>query len=184
MSSAVAANGAGKSEVIEIQTESVGALFDSFDPAPMSRRRISVHADDYVVQRVVEMREDAVISLDILLPPSETACCADVQEAFRAHYTATAARQRGRLKRHFKDARLMLLYGIILAVVLITLARSIAKVSDSLLLTKIAGGLSLMVWVALWRPVDMLLYEWRPIMREVRIRDRLAGLNVRCTTSG
>lgn len=77
----------------------------------------------------------------------------------------------------------MLVNGIVYAVILITIASLIAAFSESLLMSKIASGLSLIVWVSLWRPVDMLFYEWRPIMNQVKIRDRLAEIRVRCSTS-
>ncbi len=176
------ARGVANDHSIELRTDDVEGLFHPFDPSPLSERTLASAADEFVVGRVSDLPEDAELSLRILLPASEASCCADVQEAFRAHYAASAARQRRALRRHFRDAGFMLLKGVIFAVILITIAKLIASISDSLVLDKIASGLSLIVWVSLWRPVDMLIYEWRPIKNEVLFRDRLAGINVQCVT--
>lgn len=37
-------------------------------------------------------------------------------------------------------------------------------------------------WVALWRPLDTLLYEWRPIRRRERLLRRLATAEVTLQT--
>lgn len=179
----VVEHGAPNDVVIDIQSDNVAALFHPFDPSPLSRRAVSSEVDEYVVLRVSDLPPNASASLRILLPTSEAACCADVQEAFRAHYAASVARQRRALKQHFREAAFMLLKGVVFAVILISIAKSIAALSDSLIMNKIAGGLSLIVWVSLWRPVDMLIYEWRPIMNEVKFRERLAAIKVQCGTT-
>jgi hypothetical protein len=39
-------------------------------------------------------------------------------------------------------------------------------------------GLIILGWVALWRPMEIFLYEWWPIRRERRACRRLAEANV------
>ena len=34
-------------------------------------------------------------------------------------------------------------------------------------------------WVAMWRPIEVFLYDWWPIRREARLYDRLAVMPVR-----
>jgi hypothetical protein len=33
-------------------------------------------------------------------------------------------------------------------------------------------------WVALWRPLEIFLYEWWPILGEARLYDRLSAMQV------
>lgn len=77
----------------------------------------------------------------------------------------------------------MLLKGVCFALVLIGIANLVAQIADTILVSKIVSGLSLIVWVSLWKPVDMLLYEWRPIMDEVKLHDRLDGCDVTCVVA-
>ena len=65
-------------------------------------------------------------------------------------------------------------------------------VSLTLLIIKLLpeGGLSLtfreiliiLGWVALWRPADLLLYEWRPFKREVNLFRKLGQCKVEIVT--
>ena len=34
-------------------------------------------------------------------------------------------------------------------------------------------------WVALWRPLEIFLYDWWPILAEARLYDRLSAMQVR-----
>jgi hypothetical protein len=34
-------------------------------------------------------------------------------------------------------------------------------------------------WVALWRPLEIFLYDWWPIRAEAKLQDRLGDMNVR-----
>jgi hypothetical protein len=34
-------------------------------------------------------------------------------------------------------------------------------------------------WVALWRPLEIFLYDWWPIRGDIRLYDRLASMTVR-----
>ena len=38
-------------------------------------------------------------------------------------------------------------------------------------------------WVALWRPADLLLYEWRPFKRKVKLFERIAACKVQLQRS-
>ena len=38
-------------------------------------------------------------------------------------------------------------------------------------------------WVALWRPLEIFLYDWWPIRAEARLFDRLASMPVRLMAS-
>ena len=40
-------------------------------------------------------------------------------------------------------------------------------------------GLIIVGWVAMWRPLEIFLYDWWPILAEKRIRERLSRIEVR-----
>lgn len=47
------------------------------------------------------------------------------------------------------------------------------------MLTVLRESLSIAGWVAMWRPMELLLYDWWPIRAEVRLLQRLATMPVR-----
>ena len=45
--------------------------------------------------------------------------------------------------------------------------------------TVLAEGLLIAGWVALWRPLEIFLYEWWPIRAQARLFERLSEMEVR-----
>jgi hypothetical protein len=39
-------------------------------------------------------------------------------------------------------------------------------------------GLIILAWIAMWRPVEVLAYEWVPLLHKRRLYERLAGIRV------
>jgi hypothetical protein len=80
----------------------------------------------------------------------------------------------------FRIGRISLLIGVTFLGVAVAagefLAGLIHKEGYAWLLKEslIIGG-----WVALWRPLEIFLYDWWPILAEARLYDRLSEMNVR-----
>ena len=67
---------------------------------------------------------------------------------------------------------------------IVHLSRQAATPKDAIALRWDYGeilGHSLLIggWVALWRPFEIFLYEWWPILDEARLYDRLSAMQVR-----
>ena len=45
-------------------------------------------------------------------------------------------------------------------------------------------GLIIVGWVAMWRPLEIFLYDWWPILGDKRIRERLSRIAVRVIPGG
>ena len=45
----------------------------------------------------------------------------------------------------------------------------------------IQEGLTILAWIALWRPGELLLYEWYPFSRDARIFRKLEHAQIRVT---
>ena len=50
----------------------------------------------------------------------------------------------------------------------------IRPLADVLRESLLTGG-----WVAMWRPIEIFLYDWWPIRDERRLRERLSGMPIR-----
>ncbi len=166
---------------VHVRADSLGDLFEPYDPAPLAQRSIATPVEEYILRAVRPSAPGEIVSVRILLPASDSACCAEVQEAFRRHFAEGAKDQRAAIRKHFRDSWRTLGLAIIFALVIVMLSQGIAGLaSDSILLAKIATGLGIAGWVTLWRPMEMLAHDWRPMRRELQLRERLAGMRVTC----
>ena len=80
----------------------------------------------------------------------------------------------------FRFGRRSLLIGLAVLTGAIALAHLIAVSSkDSGIAEIIRESLTIGGWVSMWRPLEVFLYDWWPILNEAKLSDRLATMPVR-----
>lgn len=168
--------------VIEVRVGELKQLFNSMDPAPFWERDLDPDAVEYIVESAQEVRAGRPLGLIVHLgreaatPEAVSMVRAAVHEDFKHRAVAT----RRQLRQLLRVGRMSLLIGLLflaaaiivgdVVVGLVSRERSGTFVQESLII----GG-----WVALWRPLEIFLYEWWPIRAEAKLYDRLSEMPVR-----
>ena len=149
-------------------------LYNTMDPAPFRSRDLDPEAEAYIVAWARETRADQPLALRIALE-SDDGNGAMLGESIRAHFAHCARMERRRLAQLFRTGRVALAIGLAVLAVAIVLADLIGgmipreRTASIVQETLVIGG-----WVALWRPMEIYLYDWWPIRGEARLFDRLA----------
>jgi hypothetical protein len=70
--------------------------------------------------------------------------------------------------------------GVLFLASCLVLAAAIARsnVEQGTLGDVLTQGLTIVGWVSLWRPVEIFLYEWWPLWRDVRVYDSIQRMDV------
>ena len=68
-----------------------------------------------------------------------------------------------------------LVIGLLFLFACLTLRRTLEASGSHELLVE---GLLIIGWVALWRPLEIFLYDWWPVRAQARLYDRLAAMAV------
>lgn len=164
---------------IDVRITSHEQLFDNRDPAPFRERDLDPDLVEYLLAAGEDLsghdRFRVVFWLERPSPPGEVAA------AFRAHFEYELERLDRRRRRHRRTGQLALLLGVALLVVLLSLSRLVAAALPGSLGAALREGLVISSWVVMWRPVEILIYDWIPVRRERRVMRRLlaAPIDVR-----
>lgn len=168
--------------VLTVRIAELKQIFDALDPAPFRERDLDPKAEEYVVEWAREIAPTAPLGLAVRLTrQAATAADAEVlREAIHEYFARRAVSTRRQLRQLLRVGRKSLVIGLgVLAAAMIIgelLAGLVGRydygeiISHSLLI----GG-----WVALWRPFEILLYDWWPIRAEAQLFDRLSMMRVR-----
>ncbi len=101
-------------------------------------------------------------------------------DAVHGYFRERAAATRRQLRQLFRVGRISLLIGLAFLALVIGvgeyLTLRIDKESYGYLVKE---SLIIAGWVALWRPLEIFLYDWWPIRAEARLLDRLSEMSVR-----
>jgi hypothetical protein len=163
--------------LIELRLREVRQLFHHLDPAPFREKDLDPAAETYIEDAVREIGSGQRARLVIYLPEPErsTEAARSLPESI-AHYFGYRAQQaRVELARLMRLALANLAIGLLFLAACLALRRSLMAAGSQDLL---AEGLLIIGWVALWRPVEMFLYDWWPLLRRQRRFDSIASMPV------
>jgi hypothetical protein len=169
---------------LQLYLRETAQLFNSMDPAPFRERDLDPNAEAYIVEWAREAPARARLALAICLgrtsvTPHDAVTLAEaVHEYFRQRALAT----RRRLRWLFRVGRVSLLIGLGFVGLTVIVGEYLASlVGTASYARMIVDALVIGAWVALWRPMEIFLYDWWPIRAEARLYERLSQIEVQVT---
>ncbi len=170
---------------IEVHVALIDQLFDSIDPSPFHYRDLDPAADAYIVKCARELPKKAALELYIYL--DQTPHRADklglVDQAIRAHFLASTQSTQTQLRDMFKRGRISLLIGLSFLSLSIGLSQLLGSGPGPAHLSSIVKeGMVIGGWVAMWRPMEIFLYDWWPVAARIRLLQRLSRIQVHVRT--
>lgn len=167
--------------LIQLRIQSVGQLFHTLDPLPFRERDLDAAVEEYVVGWAGEMARGRSISIEIRLPPSEARGedAAHVGDAFRNYFTYRAEVLGWDLRRLFERGRASLAVGLaVLATCIVLGGLTSRSLGTGYVGRFFEEGLIILGWVANWRPIEIFLYDWWPIVARRALYHRLAAARI------
>ena len=170
-----------ESHIIEVRIRKLRQLFDSLDPSPFIALDLDDDAQQYVVgsAKVLSARLPLALAIHLREPIESSEEARDAGEAIREHFKRQSGFASLRLRDLIHDGGISLAIG--LAFLSAALAASAALLKWAEVRTAVAvfrEGLIICGWVAMWRPIQIFLYDWWPILGDRRLFDRLSRMPV------
>jgi len=167
----------GECWLIEIRLREVRQLFHHLDPAPFREKDLDPAAEAYIEDAVREIGPSHGCKLVVHLPATE--CQSEdartLPDALAHYFQYRAMQSRAELRRMLTRGLVSLAIGLSFMFVCLTLRGWLAALGSNGVVTE---GLLLIGWVALWRPVEIFLYDWWPIRRRQRRFEAIARMPV------
>ena len=167
-------------EVITVRVGELRQFFDSIDPAPFRERDLDPKVENFIVEWAREVPREVPLSLRVCIEGTAmpTVDNAVVMDAVHQFFSYRATSTNRRLKRLFGEGRISLFIGLLAVAGFTGLSQLVAQRMTSGFGEILREGLAIAGWVAMWRPIEIFLYEWWPIRREQRLYARLSTLPV------
>jgi hypothetical protein len=166
---------------IDLHVKGARHLFDGRDPAPFLERDLDDDAAAYIVDAAEELGPKAKLKIVVFLsePPPEELSTEVIVKALTAHFTSERARLARKLKEHFRRGQVVLLIGLVVLTVFLTLAELTGTyLAQSGFREVLREGLVIIGWVAMWRPLELMLYDWWPLVAQRRLRDNILAAEI------
>ncbi len=168
---------------ISLRLRELGQLFNSMDPTPFHHRDLDPDAEEFIESWAQDYPPGSRFQLIIHLqqPAKEADPETLLAEAIHNFFAYKADMTERELNRLLRLGRSSLLVGVAFLALCTVAARAIGTLVDGPYADIAREGLVIAGWVAMWRPIQIFLYEWWPIVRRRRTYLGLARAQVRVT---
>jgi hypothetical protein len=160
---------------VELNLTDVNQLFNTIDPSPFREKDLDRDAEEFIVSWTREFPLSEPVVLVVYL--SELPVGKDVEpmiEQSVQHYFAYRARlNHMEFRQLMRDGRHSLLIGGLFLAACLTASQLLVGKASGTFLSVARESLTIAGWVAMWRPMEIFLYEWWPLRRRWRIYEKL-----------
>ncbi len=171
---------AGQGNVIQLKLREVSQLFNSLDPSPFNEKDLDHDAEEFIVSWARELAREPDLRLRIHLerplPPGQTA--ASICESVRHYFAYRASINRLELRELLKRGRTSLLIGAVFLALCLFLGHGVGRRFPGTFADIAQESLTIAGWVAMWRPMEIYLYDWWPLRRRGQLLTRLSEIRV------
>lgn len=169
------------SNIIQIKVDDVLQLFNTFDPTPFWDRDIDNDAEEFIVDwaRDLPRRQPIQIVIYVRDAQAQKFNSTQVNEALNRYFAYRANGISTRLKELFRIGRRSLAIGLAVLAACLMLSQIAATFLGGSELGGFVGeGLSILGWVANWKPMEIFLYDWWPLAQRRDLYTRLSKASV------
>jgi hypothetical protein len=170
---------------LEVRLSTLRQLFNSLDPSPFHEKDLDQEAEDYIVGWANEYPPQSDFELIIRLPAQqvEAAERSDVGRAIHNYFAYRAKEAQRRLRFLLREGRWALAIGLVFLFACMALRQLLTIMTGGVADRILQEGLLILGWVAMWRPLQIILYDWWPIRRYARLYSNLATMPVKLVAS-
>jgi hypothetical protein len=165
---------------IEIRLRTIEQLFDSMDPSPFHEKDLDRDAEEFLVSWVQEYHRHDPVSLMIHVEnlPEGQNPKAEVERAVHNYFAYRAKLNRREFKHMMKQGRMSLLIGLTFLATCLLMGNLITGWVDAPLSSLLREAFLIAGWVAMWRPMQIYLYDWWPLRRRGQIFEKMSRMAV------
>lgn len=165
---------------IELRLTELSQLFNSMDPTPFHHKDLDRDAEEFIESWALEFPQASRFHITVHLArmpaedPTEL-----VAEAIRNFFAYKAELTRRTVTVLFREGRTSLVIGMAFLSTCLLVADLLTPYAGGTFLKILRESLTIGGWVAMWRPMQIFLYEWWPLLRRRRIYQGLGAAHVR-----
>lgn len=167
--------------VIELRVEGIAQLFNTLDPFPFRERDLAHDVEEFVVGWARELNANKPITIIVDFPETEaqTRAARELPVAFSRYFSDRAGAIQRDLNELFRIGRRSLGIGVsILVACLIASHLAAGLLTEAPFRRLVEESFLILGWVANWRPLEIFLYDWWPLVRRRDLYRRLSAATI------
>lgn len=159
---------------LTVDMQTIDGYFNIHDPAPIYKKQLSHHLQDYIMACARPAKRYSVIFYKLTCKSEiDKEYAKPLMYSIRRHFSLKKIVREKEFEK-FKT-RSWILLGISLVVAMF--CQGVVPLlidTENPLLMPLNNSLDIFSWVLLWRPIDSLLFSWTPHLKDISLLEKLA----------
>ena len=163
---------------VSLHVRNLEQLLNSLDPSPFWDRDLDKEAAAFIEEEFADRPRDRtwILNVSIAGQPDDTQ--SDLQEAVRRYYLRLTDSVRHQTREQLRIARISLALGIGVFLACMVARELLDGEGAGSLPRALDEGLIVLAWIALWLPIEQLVSDVVPLLRQRSFYGHLARLRV------
>lgn len=163
---------------LTVDLQTLDSYFNNHDPAPLYKRQLNHKLEEYIMKAVAANKRYSVIFYKLK-------CTSDIDRqyaeplmyAIRRHF----AEKKNILEHEFNKFKRRSWILLLVSVAVVILLRGFVPLilnEGSRIHHGLENCLDVFSWVILWRPINVLIFEWNPHLKDISLLNKLGTAEV------
>jgi len=176
----------GEAHRVELNLRDVNQLFNTIDPSPFREKDLDRDAEEFIVSwtREFPLREPVALIIYLSELPAGKDFEPMIEQSVQNYFAYRARLSHLEFRQLMKDGRHSLLIGGLFLAACLTASHLVAGHASGTFLSVAQESLTIAGWVAMWRPMEIFLYEWWPLRRRWRVFEKMSRMKVEVRRRG
>jgi len=168
-----------RKHTISLRLRELNQFYNSLDPSPFVEKALDPAAEEFIVEAARRSSPGTQLTLHLIIEhwPAEDPVPV-VQAAVRTHFDRRAQAVDLEFRRLMQQGRASLLIGVLFLFACLFLSQALFGNAAGTWQGVARESLTIAGWVAMWRPMQIYLYDWWPLRRRARALLRLSHMHV------
>ena len=165
---------------LALRVREIGQLFNSMDPTPFLNKDLDPEAESFIETWASGYVAGSRFHITIHLEqwPADGDPTEMLTGAIHNHFNYKTGLTRGAFKRLLLEGRTSLVIGLIFVSLCLVAADVIGRFGPHAGYSIARESLTIVGWVAMWRPLQIFLYDWWPLQRQIRRYQMLSSAHI------
>ena len=167
---------------IELDLREMSQLFNSMDPSPFNEKDLDHDAEEFIMNWAQEYPSKDPLILRVHLTHKKDGSERIIQEAVHHYFSYRPEAVEMEFRQLMRQARSSFFIGILFLAACLASAYALeGHLPEGPWREFLREGFTIAGWVAMWRPLQMYLYDWWPVRRQIQLYQKLSRMPVEVT---
>ena len=169
-----------KTEEVKINIKDINQLFNSLDPSPFMEKDLDHDAIEYIVSSFTMHHHDTHIKMIIHLPKEQQGKFdeKDIKEAIHHYFQYEKMLAKRNISRKIREGQKSLSIGLSFLFICLLSREFLLLKNQTFIVHMLSEALLIFGWVAMWKPISNILYDWWPIYDMKRTYEKISHTEI------